>query len=104
MKYRVEIPATVHDAIADCVSSLCERGAPLLRVEAWLDRLVSRIESLETMPRRHPISQANSELLGYPVHRMIHEDHAIFYRVDDRERVVRLLAFRDGRRRPWEDE
>ena len=104
MKFRVEIPGAVHSQIDECIASLTDRGAPPSRVEAWLLRLIDRIESLDEMPRRYPVSEAMTGVLGYPVYRMIHEDHAVFYTIDDQRKVVRLIAFRDGRRRPWEDE
>lgn len=37
---------------------------------------------------------------GYEVRRANYGDYAIFFRVDDAQQVVEVLAFRHGRRRP----
>ncbi len=104
MTYRVVIPQTVLDAIDSHLRYLRREGAPAKRVDAWLDRLASHIDSLAELPRRCPVAEAVTAAVGYEVRRLKHGDYAVFYRIDERARVVEIMAFRHGRQRPWLEE
>jgi plasmid stabilization system protein ParE len=101
MSYRVVIPQQVLAAIDAHVQYLINDGAPPDRVDLWLARLLTIIDSLYVMPRRFPVAKALTAAKGYEVRRVNHADCAIFYRIDDGEQRVELIAFRHGRRRPW---
>lgn len=102
MSYQVLIPQEVEDAIAAQVDYLKgQAGASGERVDRWLVRLFDLIDSLQRWPSRFPVAATVSEAVGYEVRRANHGDYAVFFRVLHEKRLVELVAFRHGRRRPW---
>lgn len=101
MSFRVVISRTVEEAIDAQVSYLSEQGAPEVRLRRWLDGVLDLVDSLSDWPTRFPVAEALSAAMGCEVRRANSGDYAIFFRVNEADRVVEILAFRHGRRRPW---
>ncbi|UYV12380.1 MAG: type II toxin-antitoxin system RelE/ParE family toxin [Phycisphaera sp.] len=100
MSYRMAFSSGVHDAIADQTEYLLESGAGEAVVTDWLARLHDKLQALREYPRLYPRAELVSRAKGYGVHRLNHGEHALFYRIDDDRRVVEVLDFRHGRRKP----
>ncbi len=103
IRFSVNVPQEVFDAIDEQLLYLVGEAAPLDRLLAWNARLFDLIDSLAEMPGRFPITHAVTAAKGYQVRRANHGDYAIFYRVVDAEQKVEVIAFRHGRQRPWLD-
>lgn len=103
MTYRVVIPDEVLAAIDAQVAYLVSAGAPYGRLSRWLAGLLECADSIGHMPRRFPVAEPVSLALGSEVRRVNFADYALYYRVHDDRREVVIVAFRHGRRRPWED-
>jgi plasmid stabilization system protein ParE len=104
VKYLVQVSREVEDAVADQVVYFHAHGAPDSRIERWLERLWDLVDSLSKMPRRFPVSVRESEMYGNELRRVNLGEYAIFYRVDEHEHAVFIVAFRHGKRRPWIEE
>ncbi len=101
MSFRVVITREAEDAIAAQVEYLKKQSAPEDRVVRWLAGLFDLIDSLYELPRRFPVAEAVTAVAGYEVRRVNYADCGVFFRVDDAQSLVEIVAFRHGRQRPW---
>jgi plasmid stabilization system protein ParE len=77
---------------------------PVEVVAAWLRGLYGKVECLYDMPRRIPVAHWMTKAKGYEIRRMNYGEYALLCRVREDERLVEIIAFRHGRRRPWHEE
>lgn len=101
MTYRVVITDEVLAAIDAQIAWYIDQGVSRDLIGTWLAELVGKVNSLRELPKRFGVAETVSRIVGHEVRRMNHGEHALFYRVRDQERIVEVLAFRHGRRRPW---
>lgn len=101
MSFRVVIARAAEDAIAAQVEYLKQQSAPPDRVDRWLTGLFDLIDSLNELPRRFPVAEAVTAAAGFEVRRVNYADYAVFFRVNDAQALVEVIAFRHGRQRPW---
>ena len=97
MSYRVIIFPTVENQILDQVLHIAQDSID--NALRWEQDLRKRIMDLDELPRAHPISEPESRALGCEVRKMNFGDYLVFYRVDDSEQAVYILAFMHGSRR-----
>jgi plasmid stabilization system protein ParE len=99
MKFRVEVTDDARDAIRDSVRYIAvERKSPL-NAERWLARIWHAVDSLERFPHRCPLAP-ESRALPYEVRAKKVGSHMQLFHVDDDAKVVNIVGFRHGRRRP----
>lgn len=103
MSHRITFGPGVNALIFEQARYLCSEGAGKPVVIDWLARLYDKVDALRDHPRLYPKAELVSKALGYEVRRLNHGEYAVFYRVDDHRRVVEILDFRHGRRRPTTD-
>lgn len=97
MKYTVEVSPLVMTAIRTQALRIADDKP--IAAERWLRRILRAVEKLESMPRRHPISESISDSLGLEVRRLIVGRYKLFFHVNDRARLVRVVLFRHGSQR-----
>ncbi|QQS07861.1 MAG: type II toxin-antitoxin system RelE/ParE family toxin [Phycisphaerales bacterium] len=100
MTYRVAISPEVLGAIDAQIVYFLHAGVSPDRIGAWFESLLGVVHSLGEIPHRFPVADAVSLAKGHEVRRVNHGDDAIFYRIDDIEHAVEIVAFRHGRQRP----
>ena len=100
MTFRVIVSETVLAAINAQVEYFISESAPPDRIQQWLLGLFDRIDGLYEWPERFPIAASVSRVAGYEVRRMNHGEYALFFRIDQEQEVVEIIAFRHGRRTP----
>ena len=59
---------------------------------------MKRIESLEEMPRRFPVSLALSAIYKREIRSLLHLDFRVYFDIDEDTKEVRILALRHGNR------
>ena len=64
-----------------------------------MDRVWSRIDDLERMPRRHSLA-AEDEFVPYEVCRVILHNHLILFTIDPDEPIVYVIGLQHGARLP----
>lgn len=101
MSYRLKINEPIRSQIDDQVGYYLREGAGEEAVLAWLGGLYDKLELLKDHPRLYPVASWPTKSKGYEVHRLVYSEHVVFYRVHDDTRIVEVLSFRHGRRRPW---
>lgn len=98
MKYRVEVARNAKNAIFVQARFIAEDKPQA--AEGWLNRVFDSMDTLESMPRRHPLAAKLSEELGLEVRRLVIGDYLLFFCVHDEAGVVEVLRFRHGAQRP----
>ncbi|GMU80659.1 MAG: hypothetical protein AMXMBFR47_05300 [Planctomycetota bacterium] len=97
MKYSVEVSPVVMRAIRAQAFHIAQDKP--IAAERWLGRVLRAIDGLESMPRRHAISHLLSDSLGVEIRNLIIDRYKLFFLIDDRKRVVRIVLFRHGSQR-----
>lgn len=98
MKYRVEYTeAFVRDVEAH-IDYLLGQGAPTETIAAWYDALFARLDRLDEMPKRLAVDPRQSQICGFEVRKLHHNDYIAFYAVDEQGCRVSLLKFQHGTR------
>jgi plasmid stabilization system protein ParE len=101
MRYEVNLPDAVKDAIRQQTEYLRDQGAPEDRLTHWFLGLLDLLDTLCEWPRRFPVAETVTPAKGFEVRRANHGDYARFYRIDDPAQLVEVIAFRHGRQQPW---
>lgn len=104
MKYRVEVSPEVRDQVDAQVAYYESERVSELTIVEWLSGLYDRFVNLQEHPKRFPVAVARTAARGYEIRRLNHGEFVVFYRVLDDQRLVQILDFRHGRRRPIDDE
>lgn len=100
--FQVRIPRRVQDQITKQVIYIAEDS--IERALAWEARLLAAIKKLSHMPG-FAVDEEASERLGYVVHKLIFEGtYIVHFEIDRRARIVELVNFRHGARRPRQSE
>lgn len=89
--------AVVENQILDQALYIAEDSVD--RALQWERSLRERILSLGELPKAHPISEPESRAFGRDIRKTNFGDYLIFYRVDDEQQMVYILAFMHGARR-----
>jgi plasmid stabilization system protein ParE len=95
-QYRVIVQAEAFDDL-DRILDYIRQDSPQNAVRT-LDRLWYACNSLVILPRRHKVHQHRTDP-ALSVHSMPLPPFIIYYRVDDKTRVVRVLTVRHGAQR-----
>lgn len=101
MSYAVILLPVVENQILDQATYIAEDSID--RALQWEQSLRERILSLGDLPNAHPISEPESRAFGRDIRKTNFGDYLIFYRVDDAEQVVYVLAFMHGGQRRERD-
>lgn len=98
-RYTVELTDEAWAAIETQVRYIAvDRQAPE-NAARWSNRLLKAIDELETLPRRHPVNDAQTAEHGVEIRRMVFEKtYLIFYTLDEDTRRVVVVSFRHGAR------
>ncbi len=100
MSYRVEVTDNAKSAINQFVGYIAHTRQDPVNATRVLDVIWKAIGSLETMPHRCPEAPENSDV-EYTVRMLVVKKNLLLlYRVDDAARVVTVVGFRYGSRRP----
>ena len=97
MSYRVVILPTVENQILDQVLYIAQDSID--NALRWEQELHQRIMGLCELPLAHPTSPPESRAFDREVRKMNFGNYLIFYRVDEANKAVHILAFMHGARR-----
>ena len=100
MSYRVLYTDQVHEALDAQLSYFTEQDVPEIRVADWLNELLDVIDSLDESPKRFPVADLESSIVGVELRQVVFGNYLAFYLVNDKQREVQLLSFRHEARRP----
>ena len=81
----------------DSILDYIKLDSPQNAVET-LERLWSACQSLAILPRRYKLYQRRANM-ARSIHSMPSAPFVVYYRVDERTRIVRVLTIRHGARR-----
>lgn len=99
MIYRVTYSPTFLEDVRDQVAYLRVEGVSQEIIDRWFGRLFVAVDSLADLPRRHPVDELQSELVGSEIRRLVFaERYLVLYRVDEVQQVVRIDALTHGAR------
>lgn len=93
MDYQVVLTALARSDLR-AISTSIAQDSPVA-AERFVNRLLDNAESLGDAPRR---GKSVTDRDG--VRRVVHRPYVIYYRVEENERVVRVLRFWHGARAP----
>ncbi|HOB73523.1 MAG TPA: type II toxin-antitoxin system RelE/ParE family toxin [Phycisphaerae bacterium] len=99
MTYRVLYTDNVRADIAAHVRYLQDQQVSSEIIENWFVGLFDLVDSLYLWPLRYPVAEPESRAMGFEVRKAIYGQHLLFYRVDQTQHLVEVLAFRHGARR-----
>lgn len=75
-----------------------ENNAPE-NASRWLARVVDAVDALEQFPDRHGVDEAEPDLHGVELRRMVFErTYLVFYAIDEGRNCVNIVSFRHGAR------
>lgn len=98
MTYAFILPSNVEARIFEYALFIAEDSPD--HAIAWVDDISDRMKRLVKMPEAHPVSEEESEALGYEVRKLVLGYYLAFYRVDDKLRQVQMVDFRHARMQP----
>lgn len=101
MSYRVVLLPVVENQILDHALYIAQDSID--RALQWEQSLRQHILSLADLPKAHPISEPESRAFGSDIRKTNFGDYLIFYRVDEQQATVYILAFMHGARRRESD-
>lgn len=100
MSYRVLYTDQFHEALEAQLSYFTEQATPELRVANWLNELLDLMDSLDESPKRFPVADLESSIVGLELRQVVFGNYLAFYSVNDKKREVQLLGLRHAARRP----
>jgi toxin ParE1/3/4 len=96
--YRIILSPRAGSELQDIFEFVAEQSPQ--NAASIVERILSEIDSLETMPGRYKIERHDRKL-GYGIHSMPVPPFVVFYRIEDDRQAVRVLCVQHGaRRRP----
>lgn len=101
MTYRVVTLPTVENQILDQALYIAE--ASLDHALHWEQQLRACIKFFGELPQAHPIAEPESRAFGRDIRKVNFGDYLIFYRVDEADKAIYILAFMHGARRRESD-
>ncbi|MBL4697778.1 MAG: type II toxin-antitoxin system RelE/ParE family toxin [Phycisphaerales bacterium] len=101
MMYKIIYAQEALDGINNQVTHYVSESVPVDTINAWFQGLIDQVAGLYSMPRRFPVAQSVTKVKGYEMRRMNYGVYAVYYRVDDDQKMVEIVAFRHGRQQPW---
>lgn len=101
MSYDVVILPVVENQILDQALYIAEDSID--HALQWEQSLRERLVSLGELPKAHPISEPESRAFGREIRKSNFGDYLIFYRVDDVQQAVYILALMHGAQRKESD-
>ena len=99
--YKIIYAQEALDGINNQVTHYVSESVPVDTINAWFQGLINQVAGLYSMPRRFPVAQSVTKVKGYEMRRMNYGVYAVYYRVDDDQKMVEIVAFRHGRQQPW---
>ena len=100
MSYRVLYTDQFHEALEAQLSYFTEQATRELRVANWLNELLDLMDSLDESPKRFPVADLESSIVGLELRQVVFGNYLAFYSVNDKKREVQLLGLRHAARRP----
>jgi plasmid stabilization system protein ParE len=100
MNYTVEIAPRAQKAIVEAARYIAEDQAAPFNADNWLEGLLDAIFSLRQMPRRWNIAAEDKHRAKYEIRKLIYGDYLVLFMVNDERRMVSVIGFRHGSRRP----
>ena len=100
MSYRVLYTDQFHEALEAQLSYFTEQATRELRVANWLNELLDLMDSLDESPKRFPVADLESSIVGLGLRQVVFGNYPAFYSVNDKKRAVQLLGLRHAARRP----
>lgn len=92
MSYRLVLPIDIESRIYDYAMYIADDSPH--HALTWLDDVLGRMRNIAKMPESCPISEEESEILGYEVRKLVLGSYIAFYRVDEDAKLVILAEFR----------
>lgn len=99
MNYRVFYTDSLMADIAAQVDYLRGRHTGEHVIETWFDDLFEEIDSLDHMPRRHPVDYSETRVRGYEIRKFAFRKYIVRYRIDEGRMAVHVLSLIHGARR-----
>lgn len=96
MTYRVIYSNAFRERIKAHVDYLVSEKVSDQTISNWYERLLLLLDSLDDIPKRHPIDERATEETGLLTRKLNFGDYLIFYTVDDENRVVQVVDFIHG--------
>lgn len=100
MSYRVFYTDRVKSNFDEHVRYLTAEHVPRRVIERWYAPLLDAIDQLGEMPRLYMVDEFYSQRSGFEVRKLGYKNYTVRYRVDEQARVVYVLSFMHGARRP----
>jgi len=101
VSYAVVLLPVVENQILEQAMYIAEDSID--RALQWEQSLRERIVSLGELPKAHPISEPESRAFGREIRKSNFGDYLIFYRVEDKQQAVYILALIHGAQRKDSD-
>lgn len=98
MIFNLKIAPIAEDAILDQARFIAADN-PIAAIR-WYQSLFDTILTLRENPKRHPVAEMMSVVLGLEVRKLVIGNYLIFYHVDDNDLIVSVVRFRHAARRP----
>lgn len=98
MSYRVLYAEQFRRQLNEQLDYFEQEGAPPERVSNWLNEMLLLMDGLEESPLRFPVANAESEIEGIELRRVVFGRYLIFYHVHEKLREVQVYGFRHGAR------
>jgi plasmid stabilization system protein ParE len=95
-RYEVIVTPEAEAGIVSAFQYINERSPG--NAAKWLRGLYREIDTLETMPERCSLAREN-EYFEDTLRQLLFQSHRIIFRVEQAERIVRVLYMRDGKQR-----
>ena len=96
-RYRVEYSPKAYSELVEIYAYIAQDSVN--HAVGMIERILKKIDGLDTFPHRHVV-QDQSGRLDHPVRSLPVNPYIVFFRVVERDAVVRILRIRHGARRP----
>jgi plasmid stabilization system protein ParE len=101
--YTVLIPGPIEAKILEQARYIAVEGQSPLNAGCWLDRVLSAVESLSTLPKRCPLAIENA-FRPYEIRSLNIDGFLVLFTVDEEAKTVLVLNVRHARQLPRPDE
>lgn len=95
-KYKVLVTPEAEAGIVSAFEYINERSPE--NAAKWLRGLYRKIHTLETVPERCSLARENEYFEGM-LRQLLFKSHRIIFRVEQAEKIVRVLYVRNGKQR-----
>lgn len=99
MRYDVRVTDEVYDAMRRQAHFIATEQRAPRNAEKWLESMWDAIDSLEELPLRYPVAEPESAAAGFEIRKQTVGRHLVFYRVNEKQRIVDVLSLRHASQR-----